>query len=89
VFLNGLGTAGGNPVTGAINTVATTLPISGTATPNGMVLSEPVSLATSVGQIGSVIVATIAIPQGEGPLLEVGLMVNGVSVLDSVVIWLK
>jgi len=76
-------------MTGAISTVAKTLPISGTATPNGMAPSEPVSLATSVGQIGSVIVATIAIPQGEGPLLEVALTVNGVSVLDSVLIWLK
>ena len=85
VFLNGLGTAGGNSVTGAINSVAEALAISGTATPP----SEPVSLATSVGQIGSVIVATVAIPEGAGPLLEISLTVNAVPVLDSVLIWLK
>jgi len=89
VFLNGLGAAAGNPVTGAINAVAKALPISGSATPNDMAPGEPVSLATSAGQIGSVIVATIAIPQGVGSLLEVALTVNGVSVLDPVAIWLK
>jgi hypothetical protein len=51
--------------------------------------SEPVSLATSVGEINSVVVATIAIPQVGWPSLQVALMVNGVPVLDSVVVWLK
>jgi uncharacterized protein (TIGR03437 family) len=89
IFLNGLGTAGGNSVTGAISAVAKALPISGTATPSNMGPSEPVSLATSLGQINSVIVATVAIPQGAGPLLEIAITVNGVPVVDPVVIWLK
>jgi uncharacterized protein (TIGR03437 family) len=92
VFLNGLGTAGGNPLTGAISTIAKALPISGTATLNAVTLStmsEPVPLATSVGEINSVVVATIAIPQVGWPSLQVALTVNGMPVLDSVVIWVK
>jgi uncharacterized protein (TIGR03437 family) len=93
VFLNGIGTAaGGNPMTGAISTVAKASTTSGTATLSAVTLSatsEPVSLATSVGEINSVVVATIAIPQVGWPSLQVALMVNGVPVLDSVVVWLK
>jgi uncharacterized protein (TIGR03437 family) len=93
VFLNGLGTtAGGNPVTGAISTIAKILPASGTATLSAVTLSttsEPLSLASSVGEINSVVVATIAIPQVGWPSLQVALAVNGMPVLDSVVIWVK
>jgi uncharacterized protein (TIGR03437 family) len=86
VFLNGLGLAGGHPVTGAIGTTSEAPPVSATASFS----TEPVTVTADAGAINGVWQAQIAIPLGwSGPSLQFTLTVNGVAVRDSLVLWLK
>jgi uncharacterized protein (TIGR03437 family) len=86
VFLNGLGLAGGHPVTGAIGTTSEAPPVSATASFS----TEPVAVTADTGAINGVWQAQIAIPLGwSGPSLQFTLTVNGVAVRDSLVLWLK
>ncbi|HEY6391144.1 MAG TPA: SBBP repeat-containing protein [Bryobacteraceae bacterium] len=92
VFLNGLGLAGGHPVTGAITT-SDAPAISATAALNPLntgFSTEPILVTPDVGQINSVWQAKIAIPSTSlGSSLQLALTVNGVAVRDSLVVWLK
>jgi uncharacterized protein (TIGR03437 family) len=86
VFLNGLGLAGGHPVTGAIGTTSEAPPVSATASFS----TEPVAVTADAGAINGVWQAQIAIPLGwSGPSLQFTLTVNGVAVRDPLVLWLK
>jgi uncharacterized protein (TIGR03437 family) len=86
VFLNGLGLAGGHPVTGAIGTASEAPPVSATASFS----TEPVPVTADAGSINGVWQAQIAIPLAwSGPSLQFALTVNGVAVRDSLVLWLK
>jgi uncharacterized protein (TIGR03437 family) len=86
VFLNGLGLAGGHPVTGAIGTTSEAPPVSATASFS----TEPVPVTADAGAINGVWQAQIAIPLAwSGPSLQFTLTVNGVAVRDSLVLWLK
>jgi len=93
VFLNGLGLAGGHPLTGAISTTSDATAISATAALNPLntgFSTEPVPVTAVVGQINGVWQAKIAIPLGSlGSSLQLALTVNGVAVRDSLVVWLK
>ncbi len=93
VFLNGLGVAGGHPVTGAISTTMDVPPVSATAALNPLntgFSTGPVPVGVDIGQINSVWQAKIAIPIASvGPSLQLALTVNGVAVRDSLVVWLK
>jgi uncharacterized protein (TIGR03437 family) len=93
VFLNGLGLAGGHPVTGAIGTTSDASSISAVAALNPMNTGfsmEPVPVNAVVGQINGVWQAKIAIPVTSlGPSLQLALTVNGVALRDSLVVWLK
>jgi uncharacterized protein (TIGR03437 family) len=85
-FLNGLGLAGGHPVTGAIGTTSEAPPVSATASFS----TEPVPVTADAGAINGVWQAQIAIPLAwSGPSLQFTLTVNGVAVRDSLVLWLK
>ena len=86
VFLNGLGLAGGHPVTGAIGATSEAPPVSATASFS----TEPVPVTADAGAINGVWQAQIAIPLAwSGPSLQFTLTVNGVAVRDSLVLWLK
>jgi uncharacterized protein (TIGR03437 family) len=86
VFLNGLGLAGGHPVTGAIGATSEAPPVSATASFS----TEPVAVTADAGAINGVWQAQIAIPLAwSGPSLQFTLTVNGVAVRDSLVLWLK
>jgi uncharacterized protein (TIGR03437 family) len=86
VFLNGLGLAGGHPVTGAIGTTSEAPPVSATASFS----TEPVPVTADAGAIDGVWQAQIAIPLAwSGPSLQFALTVNGIAVRDSLVLWLK
>jgi uncharacterized protein (TIGR03437 family) len=86
VFFNGLGLAGGHPVTGAISTTSQAPPVSATASFS----AEPVPVTAEAGAIDGVWQAQIAIPLAwSGPSLPFTLTVNGVAVRDSLVLWLK
>lgn len=94
LFLNGLGLAGGNPVTGAISAIAASPPISATATlfnPLGTGGSmEPITVMADVGQINGVWQAQVALPATlPGSSLQLALTVNGVAVRNLLVVWLK
>lgn len=93
VFLNGVGLAGGHPVTGAISTTPDAPPISATAALNPLntgFSTEPVPVTPNVGQINGVWQAKIAIPLTSlGSSLQLALTVNGIAVRDSLVVWLK
>jgi uncharacterized protein (TIGR03437 family) len=86
VFLNGLGLAGGHPVTGAIGATSEAPPVSATASFS----TEPVAVTADAGAINGVWQAQIAIPLAwSGPSLQFTLTVSGVAVRDSLVLWLK
>jgi uncharacterized protein (TIGR03437 family) len=86
VFLNGLGLAGGHPITGAIGTTSQAPPVSATASFS----AGPVPVTAEAGAINGVWQAQIAIPVGwSAPSLQFTLTVNGVAVRDSLVLWLK
>jgi uncharacterized protein (TIGR03437 family) len=86
VFLNGLGLAGGHPVTGAISTTSEAPLVSATASFS----AERVAVTADAGAINGVWQAQIAIPlASSGPSLQFTLTVNGVAVRDSLVLWLK
>jgi len=93
VFLNGLGLAGGHPLTGAISTTSDAPPILAVAALNPMntgFSTEPVPVTAVVGQINGVWQAKIAIPlTSPGPSLQLALTVNGVAMRESLVVWLK
>jgi hypothetical protein len=75
--------------------VSEELPVSGEAIFGASLPSRTVSLKTEVNLIDSIAVATIPIPQVQSSAirnpfpLPITLRVNGASVLDSLVIWLK
>jgi uncharacterized protein (TIGR03437 family) len=93
VFLNGLGLAGGHPLTGAISTTSDAPAIVAVAALYPMSTgfsTEPVPVTAVVGQINGVWQAKIAIPLTSlGSSLQLALTVNGVAVKDSLVVWLK
>ena len=93
LFLNGLGLAGGHPLTGAISTTSDTPPILAVVALNPLnsgFSTEPVPVTAVVGRINSVWQAKIAIPlTSPGPSLQLALTVNGVAVRDSLVVWLQ
>jgi uncharacterized protein (TIGR03437 family) len=86
IFLNGLGLAGGHPITGAIGATSQAPPVSATASFS----TEPVAVTADAGAINGVWQAQIAIPLGwSGPSLQFTLTVNGAAVRNSLVLWLK
>jgi uncharacterized protein (TIGR03437 family) len=92
IFLNGLGLAGGHPVTGGISAASGASVVSTSATlSSSNTGSSPasVSVTTNAGEINAVWQAQISIPPSvSGPSL-LNLTVNGVPVRDSLVLWLR
>jgi len=93
LFLNGLGTGGGNPVTGAIWTEATPLARDAGASvgiAEGRSIPATVSISADPGQINSVWLARIDLPPNvSSPSTVIGLGVHGVSVRERLVIWTR
>ncbi len=93
LLLDGLGLAGGTPVTGLLARAATPLPtdfIASASTSDGRNVSANISITADTGQISGVWLAKIDLPSNvASPYTMIGLIVHGVSVREKMIIWTK